>query len=945
MRKLFSFRSSTSTNGTSDRVPPPAPPDNEELYWEAPFGIGDDAQLSKALKQLPERQNYAPCSGLRRSLSFSSATNRGSPTSSSNVQHSSDFLVGCRSLTPERQSKANRGEGAATRKPYGAEKLESPCSSKNSHDTTGNSSFGSPPVPHKLDSTHLIQVSNKVLDLYIDGEQHQDKNSRTKNNSMKNTSSNGIGGGWRPPRIQTTAPASPTDIRKAKARSYSFRDMRDTHPSIPREWKRTEFGPESPQKLARNVVERLSQVFPQKSKTRSRDIVPDTPTTVEDIFEDFLDPYPSNSDMITQKNCVSDIPYRTMGGYSGEEIQDFQNNSLFVGDAPVTTHLAQTEEEVDMELHRRAEEARERVMLISEEIEQDDLLRGNDFSISELFQTIRSLTKERRNLAMEVSTQIQCRIFERESAREAHRVAKVELDSRTRRLEKEKNELQLGLEKELDRRSSDWSFKLEKYQSEEQRLRERVRELAEQNVSLQREVSSLNGRDVENKNKMTNSELQLKDLTAKLEEARQENLDLQESLSECQEKFKGAETDRDCISRSYKEKEKENKELQKTVARLQRTCSEQEKTITGLRQGFGEDIGRKGSFDYDEHKWKMEQVRLTGVEQILRREVESYRLEVESLRHENINLLDRLQNSGTEGGSSYFKLEQELKDRVYCLQNQGLSLFGESSDLCQKLLGFIKGKTNQIAGHVQEVGKNELDGYFIVESNMKVQSFKRGIENLTRSLQTISSVLDEKSKQVASHSHSVHTESGGLWKLKDQALEDDIGLKLKAETLLTSLLREKLFSRQQEVEQLQAELATASRGHDILRSEVQDALDSLSSASHKMKDLELQMLKKDDSINQLKSKLQECEKDLSSKNSVLPKITEERDFLWEQLKQCTEQNMLLNSEVTMLRKKIETLDEDIHIKEGQITILKDSLGNKPFDFLYSPKSMQEFRLD
>ncbi|MCL7035540.1 hypothetical protein MKW94_004584, partial [Papaver nudicaule] len=68
---------------------------------------------------------------------------------------------------------------------------------------------------------------------------------------------------------------------------------------------------------------------------------------------------------------------------------------------------------------------------------------------------------------------------------------------------------------------------------------------------------------------------------------------------------------------------------------------------------------------------------------------------------------------------------------------------------------------------------------------------------------------------------------------------DDIGFKLKAEILLTTLLREKLLSKQQEVEQLQAEVATAARGHDILRSEVQGALDSLSRASHKMKDLEL----------------------------------------------------------------------------------------------------------
>lgn len=68
-----------------------------------------------------------------------------------------------------------------------------------------------------------------------------------------------------------------------------------------------------------------------------------------------------------------------------------------------------------------------------------------------------------------------------------------------------------------------------------------------------------------------------------------------------------------------------------------------------------------------------------------------------------------------------------------------------------------------------------------------------------------------------------------------------ISAELKAECLVTSLLREKLYSKELQVEQMQAELATAVRGNDILRSEVQNALDNLSSVTHKLKDLELQV--------------------------------------------------------------------------------------------------------
>ena len=45
-----------------------------------------------------------------------------------------------------------------------------------------------------------------------------------------------------------------------------------------------------------------------------------------------------------------------------------------------------------------------------------------------------------------------------------------------------------------------------------------------------------------------------------------------------------------------------------------------------------------------------------------------------------------------------------------------------------------------------------------------------------------------------------------------------------------------------EVEQLRAELAAAVRGNDILRAEVQNTQDDLSCATHKLKDLELQVI-------------------------------------------------------------------------------------------------------
>ncbi|PHT80559.1 hypothetical protein T459_13574 [Capsicum annuum] len=117
---------------------------------------------------------------------------------------------------------------------------------------------------------------------------------------------------------------------------------------------------------------------------------------------------------------------------------------------------------------------------------------SRDLSAPVLIRTIRRLTKEKVQIASEVSSMPQNQVVEWASAKEEASILQAELDSRTRRLETKKNDLQSILEKELDRRSSDWSLKLEKYQIEQHRLRERARELAEQNVSLQRKISSFN---------------------------------------------------------------------------------------------------------------------------------------------------------------------------------------------------------------------------------------------------------------------------------------------------------------------------------------------------------------------------------------------------------------------------------------------------------------------
>lgn len=915
MKKLFFFRSSANNNPSVGGVNDDQSTDKAKNSFRSPRGS------SKTRKQVLENSTSGTGPFLRRSLSFSSAAlderalgqkysssinQNESPGSSSNIPRKGSVRHSHRrAASPERQSRPKCIETVAVQNAHAVDK----------HSSSSESS-----------SYCSSSVSNKVVDRYIDGEQDHENHATKNNPSRRNEFENRKGKGNRklPPRAQHTAPASPTDSTKDKPRCHLFRETKGTQLHVlSREAVENGFGHESPRSLAKHVIERLSQsrVFP---KTSLKEFDPEMPITIEDIYGGSLSRCPSSE---------ADETYR--------EITDFQKQNSLSREIGVANPM-EAEEEIEAELLRKSKEAEERFLLLSEEIEQEDFLEDRGFTVPELIQIIRNINEERVSMAHEVSAVLNAQIAERASAREEERFLRAELDSRTRRLEKEKNELQSALEKELDRRSSDWSFKLKKYQIEEHRLRERVRELAEQNVSLQRDISLLSEREMESRSKISGSDSKLKELSSRVEEISEENGSLQRNLSKLEEKHRAAEEDLDCIRRNCGEKEKECKDLHGSITRLLRTCGEQEKTIDGLRRGLCEEIGKKGSlenFDNQMGKLQMEQIRLTGVEQALRKEVESYRLEVDCLRHENVSLLHRLKLCGKGGDFSNFKLDQELLSCVCCMQNQGISLVNESNKLCTKLLEYIKVKAgpNPETRQGIEFMMNGLDGQFIVESDVKLQGFKRGTASLTRSLHTISSALNGKSNQVVMdpHSHCSEDRSG---QLIDQSSEDLVRSELKAETLLTSLLREKLYTKEVEVEQLQAELAAASRGNGMLRCEVQNAMDNISCMTHKMKDLELQMIKKDEKVNQLQNDFEECTRELTITRGILSKVSEERNLMWEEVKQYSERNMLLNAEINGLKKKIEALDEDILLKEGQISILKDTIG-KPFDLLANPDCM------
>ena len=87
-----------------------------------------------------------------------------------------------------------------------------------------------------------------------------------------------------------------------------------------------------------------------------------------------------------------------------------------------------------------------------------------------------------------------------------------------------------------------------------------------------------------------------------------------------------------------------------------------------------------------------------------------------------------------------------------------------------------------------------------------------------------------------------------------------------------------------------------------------------------------QMIKKDGTINELQGDVRSYDEELTKTRGILSKVTQERDLMWQEVKEYSEKNMLLNREVELLKKKTEALEEDTLFKDGQISILKDNLN-------------------
>ncbi|XP_057859600.2 uncharacterized protein LOC131068430 [Cryptomeria japonica] len=483
-------------------------------------------------------------------------------------------------------------------------------------------------------------------------------------------------------------------------------------------------------------------------------------------------------------------------------------------------------------------------------------LKNNDLPYQKVFKEGNEKKHRKR------SSEVQSSKTERSLENEALRLVKGEKES----------------QKKVDRLSNEWVSMLEKIRSEERRMRERVKDLAEKNVELQREVSSWQ-REIDARNQVNESQ-QCMDLKMKSTDAENEILKLREAFSESVKNAKQAEAGRDLMQWSYREKERENSELQKSVFRLQRLCRDQERTIGGL---WGELDNKINDCAQDRDacitQLQKEQLRLVGVEKALRKDLENFRWEADGLRYENTYLLDRMQSNEKGTSTGLIKLDQELWNRLDQLLVQAFPLLDENVRLSFKLLYYVKRKFSNFNGCEINEGEHSLMSETGQEWNHVLE------------LDVMAQILRRKQD----------VENPQAYQQEQQDSESEEELKqlkqeLKTKTLLVKILREKLCSNAADVERLEDEVATLVRSREVLKS----------------------------NIERLHGRL----KELTFLRREIPKVSEERDGFDQDAEQLTMLNIKFIAEVGLLKMRVKELDEDVLVKEGQLSVLQESLNAK-----------------
>ncbi|ONM54237.1 hypothetical protein ZEAMMB73_Zm00001d020088 [Zea mays] len=215
-----------------------------------------------------------------------------------------------------------------------------------------------------------------------------------------------------------------------------------------------------------------------------------------------------------------------------------------------------------------------------------------------------------------------------------------------------------------------------------------------------------------------------------------------------------------------------------------------------------------------------------------------------------------------ERGRHTSKMTKEEEDEEY-LEEEEDALAGAGGNTFSFTTFMLLTPLILVRGRLDSDGEvtSEVDQVRALQEEVVIQvQLHQGQEFIDKNAVTISSVSNKgetaaRKEPTFSESSPVISElvlvSAHNNEIMREVAKDDFGFKLKEEAMLNKVLKETVLSKVVAIDKLQSGLASSLRIQDVMRNEIQRVQDELSCITHKAKQLELQVSKMDESIDEI----------------------------------------------------------------------------------------------
>lgn len=148
---------------------------------------------------------------------------------------------------------------------------------------------------------------------------------------------------------------------------------------------------------------------------------------------------------------------------------------------------------------------------------------------------------------------------------------------------------------------------------------------------------------------------------------------------------------------------------------------------------------------------------------------------------------------------------------------------------------------------------------------------------------------------------------------------------IQSQDLNCHLLREKVETLEAKLQKCHTQITLLLQNRDELCSEKEFLQQSLSDTTHRIAKLEQQLTEKEEAIKVLEASLEKNLEQVAKVNEEICRVTKERNEMQQEAEAMSREALRTSVEVEMLQRRVQQLDEDLLIRDGQIAILRCSM--------------------